>query len=301
MVTARSSILAIDDVHGKPECNVAIWFVLKGDVTVKEFQTLFAEKVLQLRNTSDGSLAYPEFQQYYTHSLGFLFWKWDENFNISNHIKLCQEFKDRSPTEDDVRKYNEKLMSRPWETNQSPWRFLIVPNYQRRKLDTAVDHKPRTLILFHLHHGMGDGYSFLKMILGHLNGGESVQKFAKPKLVLPKRGILTHCKNVLCLPVKVLYEFSKQAISFDINEWHLSPSVLTRKYRVAKTGEIPVSFIKEIKNMYNVSFTAVLFAAVTGGIRKHFLNERIQLPDSMHVFVPMPYPNHPDNKLRNHL
>ncbi|CAG7724171.1 unnamed protein product [Allacma fusca] len=292
MVSARSSILSLDNMK-KPKCNVVIWFVLETQVSVVEFQEFFQENVLNLRLPSQ-DLTYPEFRQYFHQTMGYLFWKWDENFHVQNHIDICDEFKTQSGPvlESTVLKLNEKLLSQPWPDQRSPWKFLLINNYERGQF-------PKTLVLLVLHHGMGDGYSFLKLIQNHLVGDIYKGKTAKPKM-----GIASPGKDIwgsLVLPFKIAYEFSEQALSYDFNEWHRSGWKLTGEVKVARTKRIPIAFVKQLKTKFGVSFSAILSAAAAGGIRKYFLDHGILLPESMRVFLPLPFPNHPDDKLVTHL
>jgi hypothetical protein len=79
----------------------------------------------------------------------------------------------------------------------------------------------------------------------------------------------------------------------------LSVSGVVLKRQCSAAGvTLPASIVKEIREKHNVTFTAVLMAAVAGGVRNYMLAHGIKIPKKMHVTQPLPWPGHPD-KLRN--
>ncbi len=88
--------------------------------------------------------------------------------------------------------------------------------------------------------------------------------------------------------------------SIDTNEWHLPGDKLSKPRNVGFTKRIPLEYVKEIKNMHNVSFSAVIYASLTGALRNMMLTMGKNVPQYMSTAVAVPMPGHP-LKLRNHL
>jgi hypothetical protein len=65
-------------------------------------------------------------------------------------------------------------------------------------------------------------------------------------------------------------------------------------------GEVPLSIVKEIGMKHNVRTTAVIFAALTGGIRKYMEVSGSKLQNGFTVLCILPLPSHPDH-LTNHM
>jgi hypothetical protein len=62
---------------------------------------------------------------------------------------------------------------------------------------------------------------------------------------------------------------------------------------------VSIDKIKKIKNQFSVSFNGIILTAIAGGIRKYFLQEKMEVPENMHVGLSFPVPGHP-NQLTNH-
>jgi hypothetical protein len=94
------------------------------------------------------------------------------------------------------------------------------------------------------------------------------------------------------------YQTVKTVMDYDINDWHIPENRLSRKVNGAVLEKLDVEYIKEIKNLADVTFTSVLLAAFSGGIRNFMLEQKVKVPKKLHCITPLPMVGHPD-KMRN--
>jgi hypothetical protein len=131
------------------------------------------------------------------------------------------------------------------------------------------------------------------MSLENVNG---VPKERRPRAwyleVLLRLGILIR------LPFDWAEQFVESFDWWDHNPWHRLK--LRNEYNVAISDPIPIQLIKDIKNFHKTGFTAVIHAAIAGGVRNTLIKHRQSVPRKIHLSAPFPQKNHPD-KLRNHL
>ena len=300
LIHTRSSVLAIDKAYRDPRWNLCVWLVIEGNLNFEKFRDNFLRNIVDHKNER-GKFTDPEYQQYYTTWFGFLFWKWDRKFNIKNHMRYYFEQQDdylkKTTTEDELRQIIKKLTWAPFAPKRSPWEFLYIPNYKASTDDSPVE--PKCALIFRLHHGLCDGYKILYLLMKEANG-ISMDYVAQPDYT--KRSFLVRTLIRLSFFLLGPYEFMSTLVaSKDHNDWHKIPDrKLVRPLNLSFTKRIPLTEIKAIKNMYKVSFTAVLMASITSGIRRMMIEAGVRVPKNMSTAVAVPMPGHP-TRLRNHL
>ena len=298
-LTGPSSVLVGKSTRSKPR-NFCGGYVLEGDFDLKLSLALFEERVLD-RVKSDGRLVYPELRQYWTPFMNYYFWKADEDFSVANHVRRYDydaELRLPDPcTEEDFRQVLGGLLAKGWPERRSPWELLIVENFISETPKKTRD--SHTLVIFRVHHGLGDGYSFLKLFLRDLAQYEG--NLAKPSSVRLTK--LERIIATLISPVKMLYDLAElcvDASDFD-NCWRMKHGAkLSREYYTSISKPFEVRRMRDIKNKYGVNYISVILAALAGTIRKIMEDAGQTVPKRMAVAVPMPLPNHPGG-LVNHV
>ena len=156
-----------------------------------------------------------------------------------------------------------------------------------------------TLVIFRVHHGLGDGYSFLNVFLRDL--AQYKGNLAKPVSVRLTR--IERMIAILISPVKMSYDLAElcvDAYDFD-NCWRVKREAkLSRQYYTSISKPIETQRMKDIKNKYGVNYISVILAALAGTIRKVMEDAEQSVPKRIAVTVPMPLPNHPGG-LVNHV
>ena len=295
LMHTRSSVLARDDHTGKPSWNLVVWLTQEGVMDLDKFCEYF-HKDYVLKKKPNGRFQFPEYQQHYEKWWGYLFWRWEENFDIKDHIREYDGVHKADVVDHDrLVQIVKELTWKPWNPKKSPWEFLQIKNFQ----DGKGDGVEKSLLLFRIHHGLGDGYYILKLLMQDVCGISLENALGRPEYV--RRSWYQKLILGFLFWVRTPYQVMEQlTTSWDVNQWHLPMEQLTRPMNAALTDCIPLDYIKSIKNMHHVSFTATVLAAITGGLRNHMLDRGIPVPTEMHTAVAVPMPGHPP-KLRNHL
>ncbi|CAG7722392.1 unnamed protein product [Allacma fusca] len=296
ILTPQSSFLAVDNPYvGTPKWNLCIWVIYEGDIDIENIVETFYRQVV-LREAKNGTLAYPELQQYFSQWLGFLFWKSEDNFSMRAHSRHYES--NNNSTINDLDTIIKNLTWAPFKEKTSPWEFLWIRNYRPRYLDGVDSIAPKTVKIFRVHHGLGDGVANIKLLLEHLCN-VSLKTTAKPRF--EKRNGFGTFARVLKAPVVAPYQFIKMLVEAkDSNDWHpRSESELVRPFNNAFSDRINLDFIRSIKQRHGVSYNAVVMTAITGGIRRIMLQQGKAVPEVINAGLPIPLPGHPGT-MTNH-
>ncbi|CAG7816985.1 unnamed protein product [Allacma fusca] len=301
MIVTHSAVLAMDDPYERPQWNLCVWIVLDRNPEINDLRETLLERVF-LRKLPNGQFADPEYQQYYSKWLGFLFWKWDPDFDKYHHIRLYSEDTQNLGgiiTEEKFRQILKTLTWAPFKVKTSPWECLLVNDLQLndtpREQGTTVN--LQSALIFRVHHGLCDGFSILRALMQEL-GKISITTAVRPHF--PKKGFLRRVFEICTFPLLAPYQFSRTLVdAYDVNGWHRGGCGRLKRLNASFTPRIPTEFIKEAKDKHGVSFTAVLMSGIVGGIRNVMTQQGLEIPKNMNAAIPVPLPNHP-LKLRNH-
>ncbi|CAL8097250.1 unnamed protein product [Orchesella dallaii] len=294
LVQTRSAVIAAtDNPYKDPNWILCVWLVLDGKLDFEQFRVNFYNNIV-LKKIRNGQLHSPEYQQYFSKWLGFMFWKWEEKFDIKDHMRyIFPDDIDATINEEDLRQLIKQLAWKPFQDKKSPWEFLFVPNYK----ENGKDYPDKSVLFLRVHHGFCDGFAILNLLLKEVNN-ISMANVAKPARI--QKNFLIKSLETVLFWLMCPYMFMKMLVrTVDTNEWHLPSQKLIRPLNTGFTDRIPLSYIKEIKNIHNVSFSAVIYASLTGALRNMMLEMGKKVPSYMSTAVAVPMPGHPE-KLRNH-
>ena len=262
--------------------------MLDAPVTLGQVRSTFHDRILCCAN-KNGQLVYPELKQRKETYLNYSFWKEDENFDLNNHVRTYDYhggelwLPEKFVTETNLERVTGGLLAQPWKKGQSPWELLVIHSYGERGNGTVL--------LFRLHHSMGDGFSISKLL--QRLGDNDNMKTLEP--TFPKLTITQRCLAGLTLPFRALYYIAVQILenSDTPHSWHLTHREMSRQYNTCFVQPVAVETVKQIKNKYGVNYNAVLGAVTLAGIRKLMEDGGQEVPPTLGVFVPIPLPSHP--------
>ncbi|CAG7836635.1 unnamed protein product [Allacma fusca] len=297
-ITGLTSVFMLDTPE-KPSLNLLSYKIIHGRVSLEQFRSLVTERVIN-KKSEDGQGIYSRLQQTYTNFMGYAFWQWDKDFKIENHVRIY-DYGLKHPkmqfgnvcVEEDLRRIMGDFLSAPWTKNQSPWEFLLIYNFK-----TEEDHGTEKMVFVsRFHHGIGDGHSSAQLLQ---DMGLDYKPSAVPSY--PKKSVCFRIFFFFIFPFKLCYDLADNFTrSLDINTaWHPRNVELSKTYYTSFTKPIPVSLVKEIKQKYQVSYLAVLYAATSGGIQRVMEEAGQKIPEKMACFNPVPKPNHPPGMV-NHM
>jgi hypothetical protein len=299
LMGARNSVVAHDDLE-KPEQSIVVSIGLSGEI---EFEAVYeAWKRLVEKRTESGELEYPEFQRFYESWGGHLFWRTDPNFDMKNHARLYQE---NSPSVDyeEMKSFCLDLVRKPFEQGKSPWELILVNNYHRPSVlanATSTDSSPVSVLILRVHHGLCDGYSILEVFTAVVSQWEET-KGKLPSPIYSAGARTPGFWSYVGMGISAPYFLVREGVaSFDLNGFRTTERRLTGKLLTSQL-EIPVSFVKEVKDKWGVAFSSVVFAAIAGGFRSHMTRRGMTIPEFFHVGMPFPWPRTRPNKLQNNM
>jgi len=147
MLTTRSSLMAADDIWTGPKSTELVTVKVKGCIHIDTLRESVMSKAVNCLKP-EGQLKYPELRQYPDKWYGFLFWVWEENFCVENHVKINNGLQSESDLRDE-------LLAKPFEFGKSPWELIVLKN--RVQTD-------ETTLFFRIHHSLADGHSIMSIV-----------------------------------------------------------------------------------------------------------------------------------------
>lgn len=133
--------------------------VMRGRVEIAAVRARLAKYVLDARD-SRGNLLHPKFRQIVKTLCGVVVWVWEENFQVASHVREAErELKDEVDLLEEITARN----NLPFVKGHSCWEMLVtsLASYDKHK-------EPHTAVMVRLHHSLGDGRSFIGLLLSAL-------------------------------------------------------------------------------------------------------------------------------------
>jgi hypothetical protein len=275
-LSPQSAIFARDDLYGKPGHSLALSVGYNGNLSKSQVEKRFKEVI-----EAD---QFPELKQYLSRWMGFYFWEQDKNFSLEEHLTYCE---DEIKTFEELDEKRCALVDKPFVMGKSLWEAVFYPNC---KIEGS---SIKTISIIRIHHTMADGYSILKIANAMTDDKNLFQYLAVPKS--PKRGFIARIWFVFRLfvrgPVDVVRAIRESGK--EQNEWKASQNRMLG-YGHRATSDVPLAKVVEIGTKHGVRTTAVLFAALAGGVRKHMELCGTEIPESFTLMYFLPLPSHPD-------
>jgi hypothetical protein len=291
ILTLMTSVFAMDDLYDRPMANMLVLLTVEENVEIDRFREIFFKNVLNARS-SDGELKYPELKQCIVNWGGYSFWKECPDFNVDKHIRIYNATRP-SHTDKDIQHLRESLVNAKWERNKPLWEVILVQNHYPKG---ASNPGPPTTIFVRYHHTVGDGYSWLNLIIQYLCQKPTF-KNALPSV--PRRSLASRLLFWVSFPFKCAWALAEfQLLNHFRFDWRGLDAGIKRDYFHTVTEPIPLESIKEIKNHFGVTFASVLHAVLTGVHRKMLQRKGFLVPKEIPCWMTLPLPGH-SLKLRN--
>ncbi|ODM90536.1 hypothetical protein Ocin01_16144 [Orchesella cincta] len=308
LVTTKGVLIGRDfaDWYTKPSHSIVVIMKLKGKLDLELLKQHVLRTNVRKWNVKKERLEYPELQQYCTLRFGYLFFKWDRKFGISNHVKL---YKSREihegtvVTDEKIHEIWEKVARRAFKPKVSPWECLLIQNYDPEgkihsveELERLPEEERHSVVVMRVHHSIFDGFSIYRLLLSLSDQGLPLWEKETARKVPKYFNLLLNLKALFCGPTSLTKTFLG---GIDVlHGLHYGHGRLTGKYTIVTTP-LTIKVVKNASKLHKVSFHAVLIGAISGGIRKYLLKNGLSIPlQPMRVGIPIPQPNH-TSKLRN--
>ena len=272
--------------------NIVNHLIVQGDITLMQLRCLFEQRVLNNKDNR-GVFVYRRLRQTWTQFCGYSFWKWNQDFDICNHVRLydykAPHLSLPSPCrEEDIQRVTAGLLEEPYMKGTSPWEVLLTRGYQAEGQNFVLTLK--------INHSMADGYSLLKLFSRLLD-------YERANVALPKYPQLSRWQRFtrsLAIAISFPYILAKLLLKYRDGRNALHPGgKLSHKHVTFFSDKIPVSQIKAIKNKYSTSYNAAVYSITCGGIIRLMKKAGMETPQSMTCHVPFPLRGHPGG-LTNH-
>lgn len=232
--------------------------VLDGVLEEAELKNRFQNEVIEFRDSKKGAV-YKRLRQKHIKRFGYIFFIPDENFTIDNHIRTMNI----PLNEESVLEFVKKETLAPFKPSSSLWEIILVPNFNGEN---------KTLLFFRVHHTFMDGFSILSIF--KRGCGESLVSTSPTQATqAPSQSVLEWIQalyqNTIGMPRKYILEQK--------NRRNLKPTVLTKKFFLGKTGNIPLRLFKTLKKQNDVTFTLAIHSAVSSALSESIVGHGIAL------------------------
>ncbi|CAG7816287.1 unnamed protein product [Allacma fusca] len=285
-VHGSHNVFAMEPSPVTPVSNILVLALWEGQISPEKFQQNMEERVLNLRSPDGNNFLYKGLRRTWTNFLGFAFWTSVTNFKIQNHVRTYDYSEIPNPcSEADIIiiKVLGNLAQRGWDSGQSPWEILIIPN-------VLVKGVSQTGMVIRFDHVLGDGYSlmgWMKKLLG--------SSFTTPNLQQNKARALTAFEK-LALFWKIPFdmaECSLMALFPRSISGYPKKGVTQEPLTVSISGNIPLDLVKLVRKKFSVSFVTVIFTVIVGAIGRALELSGQVVPEYLTGGVVVPLPNHP--------
>ena len=301
MMSGLSQVFALESFLATSSCNIVLHCVFDGQISLESLRESFVDKMLPsvLNPKSD---PYARLRQIYLKYMGFIWWLWEADFRIEQHIRVY-DFTDSDLaipagicSEDDLKEITAPLLAKPFEAGQSPWELLLIENYRSNE---NFDGHPQCVFTLRIHHALADGISIVQMLI-HLVGGDEVAGFMKPKFTPPS--VAEKVLKILLVALRGPFDLaSTYTDCFDSpNSWYMKDKRRPKEYHAFFSNTIPVWKVKEIMKKHSVCYNAVLYSVTAGAIVKLMDEAGQEVPAKLSTLFSYPLADRPEG-LANHV
>lgn len=150
ILSSYDSIFAIDQFETKPYAGNGTVIILDGHIGIDTIRHAFMQNILSVRKVS-GELQFGKLFQVPVNFCGYYFWSNLISVDLEKHISIHHTFC-TDDHEAELQTVLGELMTRPFPG--ALWEVLSLEKYNRNQ----------SVIVFRLHHVLGDGYTFNHLV-----------------------------------------------------------------------------------------------------------------------------------------
>jgi hypothetical protein len=281
-LSPQSAIFARDDLYVQPGETVTLALGYDGQINKSQVEKRYKE-ILENQ--------FPELKQYLSRWMGFFFWADDMSFCLDDHISTCDE---EIRTIEELEERRNEMANKPFKEGKALWELVLFVNCKFDEETIKANGGMKAACILRAHHCLVDGYSLLKVINCMTDDKDLFDNLPKPNL--PKRSLIRWALFVLRFCVRASLDVLVAAFEANRyqNDWNIPQVNLQGKgFRAATV--VPLSKVKNVGAKHHVRTSAVIYAALTGGIRKSMELKGSKIPKGFTIMCPLPLPSHPDH------
>ena len=247
---------------------ISALLVTEGDVDIARFR----EKLTKKLELNDNSNANPYFKSKKRILHGYLHYYWvdEENFNITNHVKLWPKVIDSKLA---LRHLLSDLCAKEFVPKFSPWEFILISFLDDDKI-------MKTAIFVRVHHCVADGITLTRFLIHELADDivptVPLRKFSEvSRYLMMLKGLFWgpyFMLNILKLP-------TDQSI--------IHGRGLNGSKSVTWTEAIDFSIVKDIKNKTCSTVNEVIITTMSGAVNSFFRKKAVTYVDDIKIALPI--------------
>lgn len=282
ILNGTSAFLVNDYFDNKtPRANVVVHIIVKGHVALDEIKDLVTRHWIK---TNDNR--FKQFCQYPVRWMGFTFYKKTAtSFNINNHVHLFSKKEqgiDGYVTEADITRFSEKLLNAPYPPFTSPWEIHLVQNYKNGQI--CSEPEELSVFIFKAHHSLTDGFS-LMAAFAQAFSQQTLADLKIPKPKYPRKSLWKTLISFVVLLTKSVVECGHYVSQvWRSCPWKI-PDAKKNWYQLSMRSDfIPIQKVHKIRKAFGVSFSSVVYTAVSAAIYKSWQDSkdnRLKIQKSM--------------------
>lgn len=252
--------------------------VLRGRCDITELRRRVQATACKL-DPSTGKLAHPKFHQYLQIVGGFYCWRPSKPLDMSHHVRFADGLDACSDSigEGKLLEIISNYSNTAFEEGRSLWEILVIPriHYTHEEGMPGEEREEKFAILVRISHGIGDGFSFLKLVMRDL-AGVDVPDYVPPHKV----GGVSSWPRRICVFLYFLFKaprsFYKELSFMDDNPLHGPGLEMSGTKFHAWSKPVDVGWLKELKTRLGTGMNTVLLNTLSTACRRYMMTIRVR-------------------------
>lgn len=164
-----------------------------------------------------------------------------------------------------------KMSNVPFDEHRGLWEILVIPKFHYDKDEGAKNRGDKFAILIRISHGIGDGFSFLKLVMRDMAGVDA------ERYVPPSKQSMSSFLYKTCV---FWYLFFKTPRAF-YNEMRLKDTNPLHNPEIKISGEkihlwsepINIEWLKNLKKELGTGMSTILLESLSGACRSYIVQQ----------------------------
>lgn len=120
---------------------VILWF--EENLDLDEIRNIAVQRLFGGNCSPSPKQKFAALLQYFENWCGFVFRKWEKNFDIKDHSREWIKPGNLILTQEDVYELRRKLLTEPFKSGKSAWEAVLVRNYQETESESTPKGKKK--------------------------------------------------------------------------------------------------------------------------------------------------------------
>ena len=244
--------------------NISLSLVIEGHIK-KKFIENFIEK---------GIRHFLKLRQKPIVILGDFYWKnCSENESVNRIIELDEKLN----TEDDIKKFSNNLIDKPFNIGEIQYRLYISVNYLNQ-----------TVVVLQFDHSLCDGIGLICLLM-KISNDFDIKKFPQ----LKKKSVFEKILNTVLIPFYSFYAIYRLLIDYIPTGPFKTIEYSTNK-ELIYSDRIPFQIIRAIAKKNNISFNDYMLNIITNSVKKYCRENNYSNIDSFTCLIPINFRETPN-------